>query len=255
MTVEQCFCGTDVDLGEDREAEVAAWHAHFTEQHAQFGLTVTQVRNRIERVEMLAEPGERVGALGQVEVVPLGPDRVDDVLEFFDRRAFADNPNWASCYCMAHHVEGGEQSPDWGQRTWQQNRAELADRIRAGTTTGALCYVDGNLVGWCNSSRRDQFPHYKAGEGDDAACVAACFIVSPEHRGHGIANLLLDAALEQATSEGRAEMEGRPHPDPQNEGAAYRGTIGLFEKAGLTKVGDDPVSYSAILRRPLGPPS
>jgi hypothetical protein len=49
------------------------------------------------------------------------------------------------------------------------------------------------------------------------------------------------------------EMEGRPHPDPQNEGSAYRGTVGLFEKAGFTKVGDDAETSSAILRRDLRP--
>lgn len=253
MAVHQCFCGDDVDADKDREAEVAAWYAHFTEKHAQFELTVTQVRNRIERAEMLDAPGERVADLGQVEVFDLGPDRVDEVLDFFDRRAFADNPNWASCYCLAHHVEGGESSADWGQRTWQQNREELAARIRSGRTTGTLCYVDGQLVGWCNSSRRGEFPHYKSGEADDQVALAACFIVSPEHRGHGIANRLLAAAVERATRDGLTGMEGRPNPnpDPQNAGAAYRGTVGLFEKAGFERVGEDGPSHSAILRRPL----
>jgi GNAT superfamily N-acetyltransferase len=253
MPIEQCFCGADVDTGDDRDSEVAGWHAHFTEQHPQFGLTETQVRNRIERVEMLEPPGERVAALGHVEIVDVSPERVDDVLSFFDHHAFADNPNWASCYCLAHHLEGGETSPDWGKRTWQENRAELADRIRAGKTTGTLCYVDGKLAGWCNSSRREEFPHYRAGEHDDQASVAACFIVSAEHRGHGIANRLLAAAVEQAERQGLSEIEGRPHPSPDNEGAAYRGTVGLFEKAGFEKVADDESTHSAVLRRSLKP--
>lgn len=250
MAIDRCFCGTDVEVGDDRESEVLAWHEHFTEKHPELGVTVTQVRNRIERTEMLATPGERVAALGATDIVELAPDRVDDVLEFFDKHAFADNPNWASCYCMAHHLEGGESAPEWGQRTWQQNREELADRIRSGDTTGTLCYVDGQLVGWCNNSRRDQFPHYRSGRGDDEACVAACFIVSAEHRGHGIAQRLLAAALEQANENGRIEMEGRPHPDPKNQGAAYRGTVDLFEKAGFEKVGEDP-PHTVILRRRL----
>jgi GNAT superfamily N-acetyltransferase len=250
MAVYQCFCGADVDAGDDRETEVAGWHAHFTEAHPQFGLSVTQVRNRIERSEMLVPPGERVATLDRLEVVELAPDRVEDVLEFFDHHAFADNPNWASCYCMAHHVEDDETTPGWGGRTWQQNREELADRIRTGRTTGTLGYVDGQLVGWCNNSRRDQFPHYASGQADDRACVAACFIVRPEYRGHGIAERLLAAAVDQAKRDGLSEMEGRPHPDPQNEGAAYRGTIGLFERAGLEKVEDAP-PHTVIMRRQL----
>lgn len=250
MAIEQCFCGTDVDVGDDRESEVAAWHAHFTQSHPQFGLTSTQVRNRIERAEMLAPVGEQVAALGEVELVDVEPARLDDVLEFFDRHAFADNPNWASCYCMAHHLEGGESTDEWGRRTWRQNRDDLSERIEAGTTRGVLCYVDGVLVGWCNNSRRDQFPHYASGEGDERACVAACFIVRPEYRGHGIGNQLLAAAVVQAAREGLSEMEGRPHPDPQNQGSAYRGTVGLFEKAGFEKKGQDE-AHAITLRRRL----
>ena len=250
MAVEECFCGAEIDLGDDRESEVAAWHAHFSEHHPQFGITVTQVRNRIERVEMLAPVGERPAEVGDVEVVDLAPERVDDVLEFFDRHAFADNPNWASCYCMAHHIEGGELGSAWGERTWQQNREELAERIRSGDTSGVLGYVDGALVGWCNSSRREQFPHYATGERDDRACVAACFVVRPEFRGRGVGNRLLAAAIDQASRAGLEEMEGRPHPEPPDAGAAYRGTVELFTRMGFERVGDDG-SHTAILRRRL----
>lgn len=252
MPIDQCFCGADVDVGDDHESEVAAWHAHFTASHPQFGLTETQVRNRIERSEMLAPVGEKVTALGEVELVDVEPARLEDVLEFFDRHAFADNPNWASCYCMAHHLEGGEATDEWGGRTWRQNRDELAERIQEGTTTGVLCYVDGVLAGWCNSSRREQFPHYASGEDDDRACVAACFIVRPEYRGHGIANRLLAAAVGQAARKGLSEMEGRPHPDPQNQGAAYRGTVGLFQKEGFEKSGQDE-PHTVTLRRRIDP--
>lgn len=252
MAIEQCFCGADVDLGADRESEVAGWHAHFTEAHPNFQLTPTQVRNRIERAEMLDEPGERVEALGATEIVELSPERVDDVLDFFDRRAFADNPNWASCYCLAHHLEHGEFSDEWGTRTWQQNRDELADRIRSGATSGVLCYVDGKIAGWCNSSRRDQFPHYRIGEADDQASVAACFIVSSEHRGHGIAKRLLEAAVEEAERNGLVEIDGHPHPDPQNDGSAYRGSVPLLESQGFEKVGEE-APHSVTLRRRLRP--
>ena len=90
MTVEECFCGAPVECGDDRDAAVAAWHGHFSEHHAEFGLTVTQVRNRVERVAMLDPPGERVDEVGRLDIVDLDPAHVDDVLEFFDRKAFAD---------------------------------------------------------------------------------------------------------------------------------------------------------------------
>ncbi|MBL7137832.1 MAG: hypothetical protein ISS17_03550 [Bacteroidales bacterium] len=30
---------------------------------------------------------------------PLNPDLIFDWLDFFDNRAFTDNPFWKSCYC------------------------------------------------------------------------------------------------------------------------------------------------------------
>ncbi len=246
MPTTTCFCGAAL-TGDDHDAHVQASYAHFTSTHPEFNLTETQVRNYIEREAMLEPPSARVEALGVVEVVPLGPDRVTDVLEFFDRHAFADNPGWASCYCLAHHVEEGEGTPSWGARTWQDSRAELAARIRSGRTTGVLCYVDGKLVGWCNASRRREFPHYATGEDDWAACVAACFIVAPAYRGHGIARQLLDATIEHCRDNEIKEVEGRPHADPQWSGAAYHGTVRLFEQAGFHKVADSPPSV--ILRR------
>lgn len=246
MPTTTCFCGASLS-GDSHDAHVAASHAHFTAAHPEFNLTETQVRNYIEREAMLEPAGEPVAALGVVEEVPLTPDRLDDVLEFFDHHAFADNPGWASCYCLAHHLEEGEGTASWGARTWQANRGELADRIRAGRTTGVLCYADGKLIGWCNTSRRNEFPHYAAGDDDHAVCVAACFIVAPAYRGHGVARRLLERAIGECSAAGVSAIEGRPHADPQWAGAAYHGTVSLFEQAGFEKVGERPPSV--LLRR------
>jgi GNAT superfamily N-acetyltransferase len=108
------------------------------------------------------------------------------------------------------------------------------------------------ISAFTRAAPRDQFPHYASGENDDRACVAACFVVRPEFRGKGIGDRLLAAAIEQARRSGLDEMEGRPHPDPSDEGAAYRGTVERFTRMGFERVGDDG-PHTAILRRRLAP--
>jgi GNAT superfamily N-acetyltransferase len=233
MLSSTCECGFEM-TGADRDEQVAVAHAHFTEKHPEYGVTATQCRNYLEREEMLSPETERQAEIGPVEVVAISPDRVNDILTFFDRDAFADNAGWAPCYCMAHHVPGGEGTSAWRERTWQQNRDDLAARIRSGATTGAVAYDGGRIVAWCNASARCQYPEYAKGDGRDADTgVVACFAVAPTHRGHGLATRLLSAAVEQFRATGVDPIEAHPATDPKSPGAAYRGTTALYERAGF----------------------
>lgn len=245
MPTTTCFCGATLE-GPDRDAQVAAAKAHFDGAHGQMGLTAVQLRNFLEREGELTGPIDRLDRLGQVEVVPLTADRVDDVLRFFDHDAFPDNPGWAACYCMAHHVREGE----WSTRTWQQNRDDLAARIGDGRTTGVLCYVDGRLAAWCNASPRREYPEHCDGtEADRSTGYVACFVVAPPYRGHGIAKQLLDAALDVLRAQGLTAVEAGPPAEVTRQEQAYRGTVRLYEQAGFTPAG--PARTYVTVRRSL----
>jgi GNAT superfamily N-acetyltransferase len=246
MPSTTCYCGTPI-AGPDRDAQVAAGVAHFREAHPEVALTEVQIRNHVERADQLTGPSERLTSIGTVEVVPITPDRLDDVLAFFDTDAFADNPNWASCYCMAHH-EPDEEA--WGRRTWQQNRFDLAERIRNGTTTGTLAYVDGKLAAWLNASPRRAYPeHCTRTAEDDTTGHVECFVVATPYRGHGIARQLLAEALGVLRDQGCSVVTGRPARDPQNAGSAYHGTLPLFRAAGFDV--DDTGERRVTVRRRL----
>jgi len=246
-TCEEC----QVELAaEDFDDHVTLVHAHFTEAHPQYRLTERQVSNYLERMGMLSPDTERVDEIGVVEIVPLTPDRVDDVMMFFDRDAFAGNPAWASCYCMAHHVPGGELGEAWGDRSWRDNRAELVRMVKSGAITGVLAYEDGRLVGWCNASPRDRYPDYaKADDTDTTTGVVACFAVAPTHRGHGLARRMLDFALERFGEAGLNAVEAHPATDPKWDGAAYRGTVPLYRDHGFDVVSED--ERITVVRRDL----
>ncbi len=244
MLTSTCFCGQEL-TGADRDAQVEMAVAHFDADHAHMGLTSVNMRNYLEREGALTGPKERLDSIGAIRVADLGPEHVDDVLRFFDHNAFADNPAWASCYCMAHHVTESE----WNERTWQRNRDDLAARINAGTTTGTLAYVDDNLAGWCNASVRSELPDYANGEADDAVGVVGCFVIAPPYRRHSLARELLDAALDQFRRRGIRVAEGYPATEVTTSAVAYRGTIPLYESAGFELVKRGP--RTSVLRREL----
>jgi GNAT superfamily N-acetyltransferase len=187
----------------------------------------------------LRKPGPRVDAIGVPEVRTLSPALVDDFLAFFDNDAFAGNPVWASCYCLAHQRRCTDE--EWAQRSAAVNRADMARLIETGETHGYLAYADGRPVGWCNASGRAAYPAYdreRGGGGQNVGAVV-CFIIAPEYRRHGIARLLLDAACAGLRERGFATVEGYPaRVLPPWDGAAYHGRLSMFLDAGFQEVGE-----------------
>lgn len=240
----RCGCGVVLE-GHDVDSLVGAGVSHYGEDHAELLLTETQIRNWVESDQRIDGPVERVDEIGAIEVRRVSSGTRDDILEFFDRRAFADNPGWGMCYCMYHHIGGGPDG-EWPKRTWQENRSDIADRIDAGATTGVVAYVDGVLAGWCNASSRDQFP-FRSEPPDDGVGYIACFVVAPPYRGHGVQRALLAGAVEMLADAGYDYAEGRPIRQPKNAGSAFVGTLGLFEEQGFEVVSEDPLRVRLAL--------
>ena len=115
---------------------------------------------------------------------------------FFDRDAFADNPDWSDCYCQFFHVD---DDAVWQARTGEQNRAAAIDLIEARRMHGYLAYLDGRPVGWCHAAPRSELPRIandpELARGDGAGVGSiVCFLISATARRQGVATALLDAA-------------------------------------------------------------
>ena len=238
MRESTCACGV-VLAGEDLDALVADGVDHYGSVHPELGLNETSIRNYFEAEARLDGPTERLDEIGGITVHRIEPGRRADILEFFDRRAFAGNPAWAMCYCMFHHI-GGRNAPEWPQRTWEDNRTDLALRVDAGTTTGVVAYVDGELAGWCNASSRSAFPSLADGDDDDVGSIV-CFVVAPPYRGHGVARSLLDGALDLLADQGRTVAEAYPVAEPRSSASAYVGILELYEAAGFAVASTAPL--------------
>jgi GNAT superfamily N-acetyltransferase len=244
MRSTTCFCGEAL-TADNLDALVPVARAHFDARHPDLGLEDHHIRDYLEAEERITGSTERLDEIGEVEIHEVTADRLDDLLRFFDHDAFAGNPAWAACYCMCHHVRG---AGDWESRTAAENRADLVERVEAGTTSGYLAYVDGRPAAWCNASPRAAYPEYASRDDldDDAVGSVVCFVIAPPYRRHGLARRLLDAASQGFAARGMTAVEAYPRREaptddpaaPDNDAAAYHGPLGLYLDAGFAPVAD-----------------
>lgn len=238
-----CFCGVVLE-GDDMDALVAAGVTHFDSVHPDLQLIEVQIRNYLEGELRIDGPTERLEEVGDIVVKPVSAETREDIIEFFNRRAFADNPPWGMCFCMYHHI-GGDATGPWPHRRWQDNRSDLSDRIDAGTTTGVVAYVGGELAGFCNASGRNQFPDKN--DGDETVGSIVCFVVAPPYRGHGVSKALLAGAIDRLADLGFDYAEGYPKKDPESAADAFVGTLAMFEREGFEVVSDEPLRVRKAL--------
>ena len=147
----------------------------------------------------------------QAKVVDLNPERVDKYLEFFDKDAFTDFPDWSGCYCGFYDTPGDHWDPTG--KAGPNHRADRAERIRSGQAHGLLALADGKVVGWCNAQARSSFRNmrrYAVVIEDPTESVGSimCFLVAPGYRRKGVGTALLNAACNKFRNEGLSVAEG-----------------------------------------------
>jgi GNAT superfamily N-acetyltransferase len=197
-----------------------------------------------------------------VRVERLAPSRRDDFLAFFDHergQAFADNPEWARCYCHYYHVP---KAMPWKDFTAQRNRTAMAARIDAGEAEGFLAYAGDEVVGWLNAQPRHKLPHLCARIGIEPpalpvpaheAAAIVCFVIAPAWRRRGVARALLDGALASFDARGIRVVDAFPFNagDSQDATDHYHGPASLFEAAGFVPIG--ATKEVSIVRRTAAP--
>jgi ribosomal protein S18 acetylase RimI-like enzyme len=180
----------------------------------------------------------------ELTIVPLTPDRLDDLASLFDQ---GGEPKW--CWCAWFRV----RNRNWSNSTPDTNRALLGGLARGPISPGLVAYRKGQAVGWVSLGPREDYERLAYSKGlepidDRPVWSIVCFVVGRRERGQGIAGALLDAAVEHARSSGATTLEAYP-TDTEGErispASAYRGTLSMFEKAGFT----------VVARRRTGPTS
>jgi ribosomal protein S18 acetylase RimI-like enzyme len=180
-----------------------------------------------------------------IVITPLRPEQCGDFLHFFDHErgvAFADNPQWAKCYCHYYQVP---KSIRWPSLSAPQNRTAMQARIEVGEMEGFLAYDGGEVVGWVNAQPRHKLPHCFARLGISPtplpcapfeAAAIVCFVIAPTQRRRGIARALLRGAIEFLAARGFKLVDAFPFKSGDSELAAdhYHGPLPIFLEAGFS---------------------
>ena len=160
----------------------------------------------------------------------LSEETARDWFDFFDERAFTDNPDWKGCYCTHPFIPRFEQYPS-------KNRARKPYAkwlIESGRMRGYLAYEQETVVGWCNVNKKSALPRYnKSGEDNDKILSIVCFLIQKEYRRQGIAGNLLDRVIRDARLNGFHIIEAYPRLGSKSEYNNYHGPGILFEKNGF----------------------
>ena len=169
-----------------------------------------------------------------MEIRALSPKLVPDYLDYFDNRAFPDNPGWASCYCHFFHAETTVKP--WGEYTAEENRAAVVYLINNGQFSGYLAYEGRRAVGWCHAAPRRLIPALQHLPGDKVNQVGSivCFVIAKSFRHHGVASQLLVAACEGFRQQGLTIAEAYPRPRSRIEAANHYGPMRMFLNAGFS---------------------
>jgi GNAT superfamily N-acetyltransferase len=200
----------------------------------------------------------------RVVTMPLRPEHAGEFLRFFDHErgaAFADNPDWAKCYCHYYHVP---KSIRWASLSAQRNRETMAARIEVGEMEGFVAYEGDDVVGWLNAQARHKLPHCFGRLGiaptplpcaPFEAAVIVCFVIAPSRRRRGIARALLRGALESFSARGFRLVDAFPFKSGASVAATdhFHGPLPIFREAGFGVIGEN--KHLTIMRKLLSGPA
>jgi hypothetical protein len=180
----------------------------------------------------------------------LSPARVDDYLRFFDHErgpAFADNPEWAKCYCHFYEVP---LAIDWPSLSGDANRVAMRARIEVGEMEGYLAYDGDEVIGWMNAQPRHKLPHCferMRTAAPDIPCapfeaaVIVCFVIAPARRKSGVARALLSGGMASLCARGIKLVDAFPFKAADSTSSAdhYHGPLSMFLAAGFSILRED----------------
>ncbi|MDQ6618550.1 MAG: GNAT family N-acetyltransferase [Pseudomonadota bacterium] len=201
----------------------------------------------------------------ELRIAPLTPSLRDDYLRFFDHErgvAFADNAEWAKCYCHYYHVP---KAIDFSTFDATANRIAMSARIEVGEMEGYLAYAGQDVVGWVNAQPLHKLPHCWARLGVEPpaselplAELAAivCFVIAPSWRRRGVARALLEGTLASMAARGIRRVYAFPFRVDANDHAPtahYHGPEALFRQCDFRELAE--TATLRLLYRDLAPPA
>jgi len=153
------------------------------------------------------------------------------------------------CWCTPHRTQGEHL-------TSEQRKACMREFVEQATPVGVLAYDGDEPVGWCSVAPRESYVKLRRSRTmprktppQSSTWTVLCFYVPRQRRKQGIAQALLEGAVEYASSEGAAVIEGYPF-DTAGITATHHGHSELFRRLGFRRDGSDRRWALSVARRP-----
>jgi GNAT superfamily N-acetyltransferase len=165
---------------------------------------------------------------------PLTPDRWPDFEQLFGPRGA-----YGGCWCMWWRSTRRE----FEERGGEGNRGAMKALVDSGEVPGILAYHGGEPVGWCSVAPREQYGALERSRvlkrlDDRPVWSIVCFFVAGEYRGQGVAEALIQAAVEYVRRQGGTVVEAYP-TQPKAERlpsvSSFMGMPAMFERAGFVE--------------------
>lgn len=173
-----------------------------------------------------------------MKICRLTQNRIGDWLDFFDHRAFCDNPSLQTCYCTYFY---SPKQPIASCPKPTNNRDYAQQLIRAGFLAGYLVYDDNKVViGWCGVNQKAAFfrtsvSHSTLADDSSANKTIAimCFVIDPEHRGKGMTAKIVSRIIRDAKKSGVSRIEAYPRQKARTSAGAFHGGYSMYKNLGF----------------------
>lgn len=179
-------------------------------------------------------------------------------------RLFSQGGGWDFCWCMAFHRRHSLPRTRFRTRAEQAvvNHQEKRERVEKRGSHGILVYADGDPVGWCQYSRKQELPRIDSirkfrsiasNNGVERLWRITCFVVAKQYRRRGVAGAALEAALHAIGKRGGGLVEAYPITQGPSPGSSrlpsgnHFGTVSMFRKRGFRAVA--PLGRTNVLMR------
>ena len=163
---------------------------------------------------------------------PLTPGRWDDFEKLFGPRGA-----YAGCWCMLWRLA----RKDFERNQGEGNRKAMKALVDSGKIPGILAYAGKEPAGWCSIARREDFPVLERSRvlkrlDDKPVWSIVCFFIGKMHRGRGLGEELIRAAVRYAGKRGAKIVEAYPAADKGKTlppFSVFMGVPKIFERAGF----------------------
>lgn len=182
---------------------------------------------------------------------PLTPDRWQDF-----ETLFGSQGAYGGCWCMWWRSKRSE----WEQLQGDGNRHAMKKIVDSGEVPGILAYEGEQPVGWCSVAPRETYSSLGRSRvlkplDERPVWSIVCFHIAKKHRGKGVMQRLIHAAVDYVRDRGGELIEAYP-TDPQGRRLApvssFMGTPQAFERAGFRECAR-PSKVRVVMRRGMRP--